>query len=252
MFLRLSSILLVILALLAPLAQPTPARAEAERGYLWSLFFNFDTSFDAVLTVKVGPWKNGNLVAVDETSTTTIRCSRVGSVSLSGGSAVFDGGHLECPIDLAGIVFANHGLQVADVDSYGSIVLRTRIATNQNALAPIVGHPDADWSVDFSSTSSATLVQELWNNAGPLQENFPGVMINSWHTLTYQYACAANGGACEARFSAGPQTQIVPTAGGNVRFTTAPTTFVVGRQGANTFRGLMDELLIDPGNSVQR
>ena len=53
----------LILGLLFPLATPQPARAEVEYGYLWLLYFDFEQSFDGVLTIEVGPWENGNLVS---------------------------------------------------------------------------------------------------------------------------------------------------------------------------------------------
>jgi hypothetical protein len=244
--------LALVLALLLPLSNPEPVQAqEKEIGYLWSLFFDFEQSFDGVLTVEVGPWKDGELVEVHETSTTSVKCERVGVVYLQGGDAVFEGaGHIQCFMDLGEIVWNNHSLVINEIDSYGSMVLRTRLNSAVSALAPIFTHADAAYSIDFSQTHATTLKQELWNNAGLLQASFPGAPINSWHTYTQLYSCISNGGPCDATFRVGAQVQSVPTAGGRIQFSTGPATFDIGRNGGTFFTGRMSSLLIDPGNSA--
>jgi hypothetical protein len=223
-------------------------RAESkEIGYLWSIFFDFDKSYDAILTIEVGPWKDGDLVEVHESSTTVIRCTPIGGVALGGGIATFTGGHLECPLDLAATVLNNHKLSINAVDTYGSILLRTRMMSNSNTVVPLFTHPDASYSLDFSATSSVTMQQQLWNGLGLSQANFMGVTINTWQTYTYLYRCISHGGPCDANFAVGPQSQSFPTAGSRVQFSTGPTSFQVG--GA-AFNGQIDALLIDPGNSA--
>lgn len=132
----------LLLGTFAVFAAPQTASA-AEHGYLWSLDFDFEHDFNGLLTIRVGEWKNGNLVTVKETSQARVPCRPMGSVSLNSGDAVFDGGHLECYLDLASVVYNNHGLVVQPVDNYGSIVLRTRVNSSTNNVAPIFTHPDA-------------------------------------------------------------------------------------------------------------
>ena len=239
----------LVLGMTTSLATATPAAADAEYGYLWSLDFDFEHDFNGVLTIRVGTWENGNLVSVDETSTATVGCRPMGSVSLSAGDAVFDGGYLECYLDLAAVVLNNHKLTVEPVDNYGSILLRTRVKSTANTVAPMFTHPDASYKIDFTSTFAVTPQQELWNNAGLLQATFPGVTINTWQPYTYQYTCIW-GGPCDASFRVGPQMQNMPTAGGRVRFSTGPTVFEIGRDGGDLFYGYMSSLRIDPGNSA--
>ena len=103
----------------------------------------FGTRLQRRADYQVGPWKNGNLVSVDETSTATVGCRPMGSVSLSAGDAVFDGGYLECYLDLAAVVPNNHKLTVEPVDNYGSILLRTRVKSTANTIAPCSRTRDA-------------------------------------------------------------------------------------------------------------
>ena len=239
----------VVLGMFSSLAAAKPASADAGYGYLWSLDFDFESNYNGLLTIKVGPWENGDLVSVDETSTATVNCRPIGSVALNAGDAVFDGGHLECYLDLASVVYNNHKMTVAPVDTYGSILLRTRVNSTANTVAPLFTHPDASYKIDFTQTMAVTPSQDLWNNAGLLQATFPGVTINTWQPYTYQYACIW-GGPCDATFRVGPQTQNMPTASGRVRFSTGPTVFEIGRDGADLFYGRMSSLRIDPGNSA--
>jgi hypothetical protein len=242
--------LALILGALLPMAKLQPVFAQDEHlGYLWKAEWNFEKSFDGVLIIEVGPWKNGDLLSVEETSTTTIHCEPVGSVHLDGGDAVFKGGHLQCDMNLAETVLNNHQLQIGEVDSYGSIVLRARVNSAANTVVPIFSHQDAAYSLDFTQTFAAKMNQELWNGAGLLQATFPGVLINAWETYGYEYSCNANGSACSAAFSAGPQIQSMPTAGSRVQFSTGPTTFEIGRDGGATFEGRIAGLIVDPGNS---
>jgi hypothetical protein len=238
------------LGMLLPFANPEPVRADAQYGYLWSLSFDFEQSFDGILTIEVGPWENGDLVAVEATSTATVPCKRVGNVQLDSGDAVFSGsGYLSCALNLAETVWSNHKLAVGKVDTYGSMVMRARVNGAASAIAPLFTHPNAAYSLDFSQTSATTLSQSLSNAVGPLQATFPGVTINTWQTYTAQYICNIVG-PCSASFAAGPQQQNQPTAGSRVQFSTGPATVEIGHAGGLFFTGRMASLIVDPGNSA--
>ncbi|NJN16473.1 MAG: hypothetical protein HC822_09480 [Oscillochloris sp.] len=242
------AILLLIVSIAGPFAAPAQAQEESY-GYLWQLEFDFAHDFNGLLTIHVGPWENGDLVEVDATSQERVACKRVGPVYLDSGDAVFNGGYLRCTMDLARIVANNHGLDIAPVDSYGSILMQSRLIANQTDVMPIFSHPDADYTIDFALTSAVTPAQTLWNGAGLLQHTFPGVVGMTWQTYTYEYRCAWLG-ACDAEFEVGPHSETKPTLGDRVQFHTGPQTFYIGYDGANTFSGRMDRVLIDPGNSV--
>lgn len=243
---------LLALALLAPLAQPAPAMAdEPELGYLWSIFFSFEQNFNGLLTIEVGPWGDGDLLAVDETSTAVVPCAPVGNVYLDNGSAVFEGGHLTCNLDLAGVVLANHGLLVQPIDTYGSIHLRARLKTAPGVMkAPLFSHPDAVYSLDFTQPGVTTMSQKLNIGTDPLQASFSNVIPGSFNSYTYQYRCYYNTGLCDGTFRVGQQITNVPSAGKRISFTTAPTIFYIGQDQGTFFSGRMNSLLIDPGNSV--
>ena len=204
---------------------------------MWSLSFDFEQSFDGILTLEVGPWKNGELVEVHETSSATVPCKRTGDVYLDGGDAVFSGtGYLTCALNLAEIVRNNHKLVIGEVDTYGSIVMRARVNGAANAVAPLFTHQNAAYSLDFTQTSAATLSQALWNGAGPMQATFPGVTINTWETYTAEYACNV-AGDCSASFSPGRQQQNQPIPGAPVQFSTGPTSFDIGHANGLFFTG---------------
>lgn len=245
---RLIPILIVILALLGMPAAPARAQDEVY-GYLWSLEFRFEHNYDGILTIEVGPWEHGDLVSVDQTSTEIVHCKPVGAVYLENGDAVFKGGHLNCLLDLASVVQRNHGLQIDDVDVYGSILMRGRMITHQQNVAPIFSHPDATYSIDFTQTSAVTLGQTLWNESDPIQATFPNVVGAAWQTYTLSYECSLYG-TCGAQFYAGGQKQLVPSNGERARFHTGPNEFLIGSDGVSHFNGRMSSLLIDPGNSV--
>lgn len=248
---RLLLLPLLALALLTPMAQPAPAMAdEPDLGYLWSIFFSFEQNFDGLLTIEVGPWGDGDLLAVEETSTAVVSCKPVGNVYLSGGDAHFEGGYLSCDLDLAGVVQANHGLLVQPVDTYGSILLRARLKAAEGQLAPLFSHPDAVYSLDFTQAGVATMRQKLNIGADPLQASFSNVMPGSFNSYTYQYRCYYNTGLCDGTFRVGQQSQTVPSAGKRISFATAPTVFHIGHDQGSLLSGRMSSLLIDPGNSV--
>jgi hypothetical protein len=225
------------------------AYAETELGYLWSLGFNFEYNYDAVLTIEVGPWVDGDLVAVDESSTERVHCWPVGAVALDSGDAVFSGGHVECELDLAAVVLKNHGLKLDRIDDYGSIVLYTTAQSTGQNIAPIFSHPDANYRINFSRTVSVNLLQQLDNGAGLQNGFFPTITGAGRIDYSFTYSCVWQGD-CHSSFSADGQTVDTALGGNRVKFRTTPTIIRVGSDGSSSFQGRMDSLLIDPGNSV--
>lgn len=226
-----------------------PAQAYSEWGYLWSLSFDFEQDFTGVLKIEVGPWVNGDLAKTVESSVEKVTCTRVGNVGLNGGDAVFNGGHLQCTLDLAGILYRNHGLVLNPIDRYGSIFVETTLQASKPNLAPIISHPDADYRIDFTNSVGVTLFQELENNAGVQSGHFPSVTGVGKVKYGFKYGCIWMG-PCNGSFSADGQQDVTPFGGDYVEFRTSPVTFFIGGDGVNKFGGRMSDLLIDPGNSV--
>jgi hypothetical protein len=245
-------VLALLVGVLLPVATPHTAYAQDEEfGYYWKLDFAFETSFDALLTIEVGPWEDGEMTEITDTSTATVRCKPVGNVKLDGGDAVFaDGGYLDCSMDLAQIVLKNHDLQIPAVDNYGSIYAAAKLMSAAPTIVPIFTHQDAKYSIEFLNTQSATLHQALSNQAGPQQAAYPGTTINAWHTVEMQYICIFGGGPCDANYKVDGAGQSIPTAGVRTTFATGPASFQIGTDGTNFFTGRMGHLVVDPGNSA--
>jgi hypothetical protein len=242
--------LVFVLIFASLLALPQrPVQAYSDWGYLWSLSFDFEQDFTGLLTIKVGPWKDGDLAEVVETSVEKITCKRIGNVGLNGGDAVFNGGHLACTLDLAGIVYKNHGLVVDPIDRYGSIFVYTTLQATKPNVAPIVSHPDANYQIDFTQPAGVTLLQQLDNNAGLQSASFPNVIGAAKVNYAMSYGCIWMG-PCNGTFKADGQQVVTPFGGDYVNFRTTPVTFHIGGDGVSSFGGRMSSLLIDPGNSV--
>lgn len=251
--------LALLVGVLLPLATPQTAHAQDDAyGYLWSLEFDFDSSFEGVLTIEVGPWKNGELVEVDETSQATVRCFPAGNVILDSGDAVFSNdGYLRCSMNLAEIVLNNHGMEIEPIDSYGSLLMAAELNSDTNGYAPIFTHQDASYGVKFNATQAVTFGGQLstWNGNDPSGSvaqfaSFPGVTINTWNSYLMEYACGADGGPCDALLKVNGQQQTFFNLGGRSAFATEEATFLIGHDGGSYFSGRMGHLIVDPGNSA--
>ncbi|GAB4125506.1 MAG: hypothetical protein Fur005_46910 [Roseiflexaceae bacterium] len=243
------SIPLLCAILLAITAWATPAQATPTYGYLWLLNFDFEQSYDGLLTIQVGPWEDGDLISVDAVSTTRVPCRPIGAVALNGGDAVFSGGYIQCSMNLARIVAERHGLTVAAQDSYGSIILQTELDTTTPHVATIFSHPDASYRLDLTQTASVGMTQSLNNAAGVQNQQFFGIIPANRHLYTYMYGCVWMG-PCHGTFVAAGSGEHTPNAGTRIAWTTGFTTFQIGGGKGDSFRGRMGSLLIDPGNSV--
>lgn len=238
---------------IAPVTKSVTRAQDQEIGYLWQLQFDFNHDFNGILTIEVGPWKNGNLVSVDETSTTRISCRPIGNVTLNAGEAVFfDGGYVACEMDLQSIVAEKHNLYVDAIDDYGSMVVSARVNTDvadTPIRAPLFTHPDATFGVVFPSTFAVDMVSQLSNGVGSMTNSFPGVSPGAFVEYEFYYGCSG-AGPCFARFDAAAQTATQPIAGSRVNFSSEPAVFEIGRNGAATLTGRIDWLIVDPGNSA--
>jgi hypothetical protein len=243
-------LLLIALALLAALPQPAAAQDEQTYGYFWSLEYTFENDFTGALTVEVGPWESGTLTSVDATSTTEVPCTPVGNVVLREGDAVFRGGHLECEMDIGAIVLQKHGLAIPPVASYRGILFAADLEATVAQPAPIFTHPDAAYGIDFTQPRKPTLTQALQNDLAPQQATFAHVNGFERNEYAMAYGCAWLG-PCHSSFHVGPQSQGTPPGGQQIAFSTERQTFLIGADGATTFRGRLGNLLLDPGNTIQ-
>jgi hypothetical protein len=250
--LTLLALSLLILALAALAGRAGSAGAVSELGYVWRLQFPFDDSFDGILTIQTGPVKNGVLQSVEQTSTTAVPCERVGPVNLIAGAAVFNGGYLRCTLDLAVALQANHGLGAPATESYNRMTMSTRLASTGTSLAPIVTHRDLAYQIDFDGGDNVVMHQTLATKGGGAlsQAAFGGMFGGDRRTYGFVYQCAPNAALCAAGHSAGAAVSGGPVAGGPVSFRTGTATLLIGGDGASTFLGGIDDLIIDPGNGI--
>jgi hypothetical protein len=240
----------LLIIVLAATTFAAPVRAEqATYGYLWSLNFDFEQSYNGQLTIDVGPWQDGDLVSVDATSTSTVYCRPVGRVSLDNGDAVFAGGYLQCNMDLAWLVQQNHGLTINPRDSYGSIVMHTNLMSSAQNVATILHHPDASYRIDFTQTSSVGMEQSLNNQAGVQSHGFAGIVPTTRQNYSFLYGCVW-GGNCQGALAVATSGQPTPVGGDRISWGTTATSFQIGGGRGETFRGRIGNLWLDPGNSV--
>ncbi len=240
------SIALVVASIVtAPVFVPASVvRAENQLGYLWTLTFDFDKSLNGVLTLKVGQWQNGSLTTVEQTSNTPVVCQAVGPVNLVNGYAEFNGGSfLDCTLDLAGALKANHGMEANSIDSYGSFIMRTRAQLNAPGGAPVFSHPDASFWLNVPGPMMVQASSALTNKGGPMTSQVFSLNWGAMQTYTSHYTCQQNGPCAMTHWVATNQ-QTLANQGIPAHFSTAATQFTVGR-GLN---GRIDGLIVDPGN----
>lgn len=228
-------------------AQTSSVHAATEYGYLWKIVFDFDSSFDGKMTIEVGPWGNGDLLVVEETSTAVVRCAPVGDVKLIDGAATFQGGYLECSFDIGTLVRQNHGLKPKNPDTYGSIVMRTRALLPTDAPAPLFYHPDATYRLDPIGPGVIDMATDLSNGNGVMGASFSGVNWSDWTVYTSNYVCVSLV-ACNLTYSAGGTDIAMNNQGNAVTFATGPTNFLIGKDDTGILNGRIDMLLVDPGN----
>lgn len=224
-------------------ATPT-AQAATEMGYYWTLIFDFNNTFNGVLKLEVGPWENGKLLKVEQSSEARVACAPVGAVVLANGVATFNGNsYLTCTLDLAGAFKANHNLEPKRVESYGALLISARAQLNAAGNAPLFKHRNASFGLSAPGPLMVRDVATLTNNGALMQSQLFSLNWGVLQTYEANYSCAW-GGACDMNLTAGPNQQTLFNQGAPVQFATGRTTFTIG-QGLN---GQIDALLVDPGN----
>jgi hypothetical protein len=249
-FFLLLSLLLAVLVSMP--TRPAAAGAASDFGYIWRLSFPFEGSYDGTLTIETGKMENGVMLELHETSTSSVPCRRVGPVNLVAGAAVFNGGYLRCSFDLAGALLANHGIAAPPTDSYNRMTVRASLAATAFDLAPILTHPDLAYQIDFDGGDNVLMRQGLATSAGQATANatFNGMFGGTQRNYGFVYGCLPAGGPCSAEHYAGTAVQGGPVAGGPVRMRTGSVALLIGGDGATSFFGGIDELIVDPGNTI--
>lgn len=248
---------LVAAGLLVPVttayAQP-PAFAS-----YWKLSFDFADNFHGNLVVQIG-YDDGN-GAVEQpalaTSTTLVTCQRVGAVLLSSGSAVFNGGYLQCTLDVKSAVEAavaacqkiddNCSVAIDEQHIYQNFQMGARVYSTTAGVAPLFDHPDAYYALQL--TGAATQLEATLTNMGTKLSTPVVATLSTWQTYRARYQC----NACGLQFDIAGASELVPVGPDRqISFYTPSTTIYLGYNGdtgqvipAGT---VLDYLAIDPPN----
>lgn len=248
---------LVGAGLLAPVttayAQP-PAFAS-----YWKLSFDFADNFHGNLVVEIG-YDDGN-GAVEQpalaTSTTLVTCQRVGTVLLSSGAALFNGGYLQCTLDVKSAVEAtvdacqkiddNCSIAIDEQHIYQNFQMGARVYSTTAGVAPLFDHPDAYYALQL--TGAATQLEATLTNMGTKLSTPVVATLSTWQTYRARYQC----NACGLQFDIAGASELVPVGPDRqISFYTPSTTIYLGYNGdtgavipAGT---VLDYLAIDPPN----
>jgi len=248
---------LVSAGLLLPSA-PAFAQPPAFASY-WKLSFDFADSFNGNLLVEMG-YDDGN-GAVEQpalvTRTTKVVCQRVGAVLLSSGAAVFNGGYLQCTLDVQAAiedaaaacqqVDGNCEIHLDEQQIYQNFQMAAKVYTATAGVAPLFDHPDAYYAIHAAGAAiqlEATLTNMGTKIATPVVATLP-----SWQSYRAHYQC--NGCTLQVDIS-GVSENIAVGPDRQISFYTPRTTIYLGYNGdtgavipAGT---VLDYLAIDPPN----
>lgn len=257
---QLCLISLIVAGLLLVPATPT-VQATPGYAYKWLLRFDFASSFDGQLEIEVGVNDNGLVVQPPLYSQTVpVRCQRVGAVGLSGGVAKFNGGYLQCDMQLQRVLeetFAacaqidpSCALPINAIEQYRSFKIAANFLAPTQGLAPIFSHESASYALDI-----ATVTHAVQTDLDPI-----GIVASAaWpvaptHNTMYQHSArfgCSMAGDCGIHFNVAGNAQYVNSADAPVDFLTTPTTFYIGRDQAGTTLipgSVLDSFIVDPGN----
>lgn len=241
-----------LLASASPIFTPAVQAAPPNYGYLWELVFDFEEGFNGLLKIEVGPWEDGNLVWIEETSETIIECTPSGRISLTEGFANFGGsGFLTCEMDIAQIVLDKHDLIAQEIDTYGSFIMQTEAVLLNDNPAPIFNHPDAQLRLEPIVPVDVRMISDLSNQHDPITTTVFSVMATDVNTYTVDYVCTPDV-QCDIEHSVGIRQNMLTEQGEPLTFTTGLTTFTIGKNDTGIMTGRIDSILVDPGNFVHK
>ena len=252
---------LTLSALIAP-AGPVIANQEDFASY-WKLTFDFTNDFNGKLQIDMG-YNDGNggvkaPALVSEAF--PVACQRVGSVGLSGGSALFTGGYLQCQLDVKSAIAeltlackkvdASCEITVDDHHIYQHLHMAASVYSTATGIAPLFYHPDAHYTALVTSMSSTALKTTL-TNMGTIQSTVavPSPVLNNWLDYQADYDC----NACEMNFEIAGVTENVPVGpDAQVSFYTPASTIYIGYNPDSGYvipsNTAIDFLAIDPPNA---
>lgn len=231
--------LVVAVMLVGTLLPAQPALAQDETGFAsyWSLTFDFDSNFNGNLYIEIGYDDGTGQVEQPAlvTQTYTVGCRQMGAVGLAGGAAVFQGGYLECNLDIQRAMATTVAL-CQDVDGdcdialddehvYPYMHMEADVYSTVTGFTPLFYHRDARYHVEpatHTSKVSATLT-----NAGTVESSAILVPsgVSSWIHYEANYEC----NPCDMYFNVNGTNEIKNVgADQQVSFYTPESTIYVG------------------------
>lgn len=253
--------LLLVLSLLAILAPVSTEVAHAAPGYAyyWSLTFDFENKFDGTLHIDVGVNENGGVQQPALYSENfNVPCKRVGNVTLTGGSAKFGGGYLQCDLDVKSAltavfakcqqVHSDCALAINEVEPYRNFRMLAGVISTVTGSAPLFYHEDAAFTVlpDTSTTQVASTLTPI----GPLTSSPTAAPLNTPQFYAAEYECG--GVSCTNYFTVTGALQSTSLPAQMVQFSTPATKVYIGYNratGATMPTGTeLLSLFVDPPN----
>lgn len=254
-------VLLLVLGLFAILAPVSTEVAHADPGYAyyWSLTFDFENKFDGTLHIDVGVNENGGVQQPALYSENfNVPCKRVGNVTLTGGSAKFAGGYLQCDLDVksaltAAVAKCQQGhpgctLAINEVEPYRNFRMLAGVISTVVGSAPLFYHEDAVFTIMPDTTT--THVASTLTPVGPLTSSPTAAPLNTPQFYAAEYECGGVG--CANYFTVTGALQSTTFPAQMVEFSTPATKVYIGYNratGATMPTGTeLLSLFVDPPN----
>lgn len=248
-----------LLAILAPVSTEV-AHADPGYAYYWSLTFDFENNFDGTLHIEVGVNENGGVQQPALYSENfNVPCKRVGQVALTGGSAKFSGGYLQCDLDLKSALTAAFAkcqqvhpgctMTIHEVEPYRNFRMLAGVISNVVGSAPLFYHEDAVFTIlpDTGTTQVASTLTPI----GPLTSLPTAAPLNTPQFYAAEYECDGGAG-CANYFTVTGAMQSTSLPVQTVQFSTPVTNVYIGYNratGATIPAGTeLLSLVVDPPN----
>lgn len=252
---------LLLISLLIPTTTRAVRAEESGYAYHWLLKFDFENGITGELFVEVGYNDNGAVQAPALHSRSfPVTCQRVGAMSVIGGVAKFDGGYLDCRLDLKAALeqtFVECGKQhkgctmpIGDSEPYQSFKMMVDLASPPGVTAPVFAHPSASYAVTLATAQGQ--MQSTLNAIGVVQSGFIALAPATLQPYIGRWGCVTIGN-CGMHFAVGGMPVYVDTADMLLPFATPLTTFYIGRDLGGSILApgtAIDNLIIDPGNGL--
>lgn len=256
------SVLLLVVGLFAILAPVSTEVVHADPGYAyyWSLTFDFENNFNGILHVDVGFNENGGVqqpALYGENF--NVPCKRVGNVVLTGGSAKFNGGYLQCDLDIYSALTAAFAkcqqehpgctMTINAVEPYRNFRMLAGLISPVVGSAPLFYHEDAVFTV--MPDTATTQVTSTLTPIGLLTSSSTAAPLNTPQFYAAEYECDGGAG-CANYFTVTGALQSTTLPAQTVQFSTPATKVYIGYNratGATIPAGTeLLSLVVDPPN----